>query len=350
MAKTKHDIGGYYIEETPNTEFINTYTPILNLILSGEFDKGYPIGIIQFAGESGTFKSVLSLLCASAYVHQKPDSKLFFFDGEGGAPQDYFKSMGLIEDEQTIMFNFGTVEDLKQKVANVIENDKRLVPHNSVIVIDGIGMAASEKEVSDALERNNKSDFTRAKELNSLFRILTPLAKEKGIPIIVVNHTYDTMERFSKVKLKGGEGSRNSSNVIIHITKSKERDDKTLAGYSFNMTPYKSRYVKEGMRLPLIARYDNGIQKYSGLFDLALKTTGNIVNETTQSYNLTDTDTGEIIEFNGSTKFKRSDVEYCPDFWKVVISQTNFKERTRELFKLGAAPLIKSDYFKGDVF
>jgi hypothetical protein len=48
------------------------------------------------------------------------------------------------------------------------------------------------------------ADMTRAKQIKSLFRMVTPHLTMKDIPMIVVNHTYKTMEMFAKDVVGGG--------------------------------------------------------------------------------------------------------------------------------------------------
>ena len=42
-----------------------------------------------------------------------------------------------------------------------------------LIVLDSLGMLASEKEYNDALQGEDKVDLTRPKQLRSIFRIIT---------------------------------------------------------------------------------------------------------------------------------------------------------------------------------
>jgi RecA/RadA recombinase len=67
-----------------------------------------------------------------------------------------------------------------------------------IIIIDSIGNLASKKEVEDALAEKSVADMSRAKQVKSLFRMVTPHLTMKDIPMVVVNHTYMEIGMFPK--------------------------------------------------------------------------------------------------------------------------------------------------------
>ena len=73
-----------------------------------------------------------------------------------------------------------------------------------MIVVDSIGNLASKKEVEDALEQKAVADMSRAKQLKSLFRMITPHLTLKDIPLVAVNHTYMEIGMFPKAVVGGG--------------------------------------------------------------------------------------------------------------------------------------------------
>jgi len=64
------------------------------------------------------------------------------------------------------------IEDLKFDVIAQLEEVKK--GDKLIIVIDSIGNLASKKEVEDAKDQKAVADMTRAKQLKSLFRMVTP--------------------------------------------------------------------------------------------------------------------------------------------------------------------------------
>ena len=91
-----------------------------------------------------------------------------------------------------------------------------------MIVIDSIGNLASKKEVEDALDQKSVADMSRAKQIKSLFRMVTPHLTLKDIPTVVVNHTYKEIGMFPKDIVGGGTGSYYSADNIYILGRQQE--------------------------------------------------------------------------------------------------------------------------------
>jgi hypothetical protein len=184
-----------------NKEMVSTSVPVINLALSARLDGGFTSGLTMWAGVSKMFKTGFSLLMAKAYLDKYPESVLLFYDSEFGSPQSYFQSFG-IDLERVFHTPITDIEQLKfdlmQQINNIERGDK------VIVLIDSIGNLASKKEVDDALEGKSAADMTRAKQVKSLFRMVTPHLTLKDIPMVVINHTYKTMELYAKDVVGGG--------------------------------------------------------------------------------------------------------------------------------------------------
>jgi len=182
-------------------DMISTSIPVLNVALSGKIDGGFASGLTMWAGVSKMFKTGFSLLMAKAYMDKYPDAVLMFYDSEFGSPQSYFNSFG-IDLEKVLHVPIMDIEQLKfdimQQITNIERGDK------IIILIDSIGNLASKKEVEDALDGKSVADMSRAKQIKSLFRMVTPHLSIKDIPMVVVNHTYKEMSLYPKDIVGGG--------------------------------------------------------------------------------------------------------------------------------------------------
>ena len=130
-----------------------------------------------------------------SFLDKHSDGAVLFYDSEFGTPQSYFESYG-IDMSRVLHCPLTDVEVLRTDIMNQltrIENTDKVM-----ILIDSIGNVASKKEVEDALEGSNKADMTRAKQIKSFFRMVTPYVSILNIPVIVVNHVYSTLDLFSK--------------------------------------------------------------------------------------------------------------------------------------------------------
>lgn len=185
-------------------DMIPTSIPAINIALSGRIDGGLTPGLTMWAGPSKHFKTAFSLLMAKSYLDKYDDAILLFYDSEFGTPQSYFDSFG-IDTSRVVHTPITDIEQLKFDIMQQLDGKEGIVRGDHIIIIiDSIGNLASKKEVEDAMDGKSVADMSRAKQIKSLFRMVTPYLTIKDIPMIVVNHTYKTMELYSKDVVGGG--------------------------------------------------------------------------------------------------------------------------------------------------
>jgi len=182
-------------------DMIPTSIPAINIALSGKLDGGLTPGLTMWAGPSKHFKTAFSLLMAKSYMDKYPDAAMLFYDSEFGTPQSYFDSFG-IDTNRVIHTPLTNIEQLKFDIMNQLEGIDRT--DHIIILVDSIGNLASKKEVEDALDGKSVADMSRAKQIKSLFRMVTPHLNLKNIPMVVVNHTYMEIGMFPKAIVGGG--------------------------------------------------------------------------------------------------------------------------------------------------
>lgn len=316
-------------------DMVITHVPMVNVALSGSVDGGLTPGLTVLAGPSKHFKSAFSLLMASAYMKQYPDSVLLFYDSEFGTPQGYFKSFN-IDMERVIHTPITDIEQLKfdimKQLAEIGRNDK------VVIVIDSVGNLASKKEVEDTMNEKSVADMSRAKSLKSLFRMVTPHLTLKDIPLIVVNHTYKEIGMYPKDIVGGGTGIYYSADTIWILGRQQDKDGTDINGYHFIINVEKSRYVKEKSKIPITVSYEGGIKKWSGLLDLAIEG-GYVVKPSNGWYQLVDRSTGEMV----GQKMRATDIEDNKEIWKQILSDTDFATWIKNKYSLVTGSLVHEE-------
>ena len=182
-------------------DLTSTPIPMLNVALSGSLDGGLTSGLTIFCGPSKHFKTMYSLIIAAAYLKKYKEAVLMFYDTEFGSPQTYFKSCGIPLD-RVLHIPIKNIEEIKFDLINQLEQITR--KENVIIIIDSIGNISSKKELDDAISENSAADMSRAKALKGLFRMITPYLTINDIPMIAINHSYNTQEIFSKQVMSGG--------------------------------------------------------------------------------------------------------------------------------------------------
>lgn len=315
-------------------DMIPTSIPAINIALSGKLDGGLTPGLTMWAGPSKHFKTAFSLLMAKSYMDKYPDSALLFYDSEFGTPQSYFDSFG-IDSKRVIHTPLTNIEQLKFDIMTQLEAVER--SDHLIIIVDSIGNLASKKEVEDALEGKSVADMSRAKQIKSLFRMITPHLSLKDIPMIVVNHTYKTMELYAKDVVGGGTGSYYAADNIFILGRQQEKDGTEVVGYNFIINVEKSRYVREKSKIPVTVRHDGGISRWSGLLDMALES-GHVIKPSNGWYSRVNKDTGEVEE----QKFRAAQCD-TKEFWLPILQSASFQQWVREKYQVANGSILTDE-------
>jgi RecA/RadA recombinase len=314
-------------------DMIQTDVPMVNVALSGSLDGGITPGLTMFCGPSKHFKTAFALLMASAYQKKYPDAVVLFYDSEFGTPQSYFETFGINMDN-VLHTPLTDVEQLKHDIMSQLQNIEK--GDRVIIVLDSIGNLASKKEVEDAIEGKSVADMSRAKQIKSLFRMITPHLTLKDIPMVVVNHTYKEIGLYPKDIVGGGTGSYYSSDTIWILGRQQDKDGTELVGYNFIINVEKSRYVREKSKIPVTVSFDGGINKWSGLLDIALE--GNFVAKPSNGwYAKVDQETGEVLD---KKRFVDTQTE---EFWKDILADERFKEFVRKKYEITYSNIMGKD-------
>lgn len=315
LSSSKYYDGSFFID-------LPTDIPMLNVAHSGRPDKGMQAGILTIAGDSRMFKTGFMLEELKAFQNKYPDGVCLFYDSEFGAPISYFKSRGINMDN-VLHCPIEYVEELKHDIAKQLkdleEGDKIF------IMVDSIGGLASRKEIEDA-EKSDAcpADFTRAKALNSLFRVVTPKLNKYNINMVVINHYYETMEMFSKKIISGGKKSFLASDDVWIITRSKT--DSGAEGFNFNIHIEKSRKCKEKSTFSIECTFEHGINKWSMIYKEASEL--GYLNAAGPWIKVINFDTGEI------ENRKKSDIMADNEWFERLVKDEKFIKHLSDKYLL----------------
>jgi len=282
-----------------------------------------------------------ALLMASAYLKKHKEAVLMFYDSEFGSPQSYFESFG-IDTTRVLHVPIKNIEELKFDIVHQLETIER--KDKVIIVIDSVGNLASKKELEDALNEKSVADMTRAKSLKGLFRMVTPYLTMKNISLLAVNHTYQTQEMFSKAVVSGGTGITYSADNIWILGRQQDKDGTEIQGYHFIINVEKSRFVKEKSKIPISVSWKGGIEKWSGLLDVALDG-GYVVKPKNGWYTAIHPVTKAEL-----SKSVREAGTMNKEFWEAVFKGTDFATYIKNKYTIGLRDMIdgSNDDFDSD--
>ena len=309
-------------------DMVQTDVPMVNVALSGSVSGGITPGMTVLAGPSKHFKTSFALLMASAFLKEKKDGVILFYDSEFGSPQSYFKEFD-VDTERVLHTPVANVEELKFDLVNQLEQLTR--EDNVMIVIDSIGNLACKKELEDALNEKSVADMSRAKALKGLFRMVTPYLTMKNIPLVAVNHTYKEIGLFPKDVVGGGTGIYYSADNIWIIGRQQDKQGTEIKGYHFVINVDKSRYVKEKSKIPISVSWEGGVQRFSGLLDVALAG-GYVVKPSNGWYSV-----------NGDDKKVRQADTLQKEFWTPIFENTDFTDFIKKQYSIGHEEQVSMD-------
>lgn len=315
-------------------DMIPTPIPALNVALSGRIDGGFVPGLTLFCGPSKHFKSMFSLIMAKAYMEKYPEAVMVFYDCEFGTPLAYFDSLNL-DKERIVHTPIMNMEEFKFDIMNHLQNISR--GDRVIFVVDSLGNMSSKKEMDDAIEGKSVQDMTRAKQMKSIFRMITPYLVKYDIPMVAVNHVYMTQELYSKPVVSGGTGVYLSADNIYILGRQQEKDGSELAGYNFIINVEKSRHVREKSKIPITVKFDGGLSRWSGLLEMALESK-HVVKPSNGWYSRVNGETGEVEE----KKWRIKDTD-CKEFWMPILTSKSFQDWVKNNYQVANGTIISDE-------
>ena len=155
--------------------------------------------------------------------------------------------------------------------------------------------------------------------------------------MIVVNHTYMSMEMYAKPTVSGGTGIYYSADNIFILGRQQEKDGKEVTGYNFIINVEKSRFVKEKSKIPIEVSWESGISKWSGLLDMALES-GHVIKPKVGWFQKVDMETGEIFDKN----YRMADT-YTSDFWLPILKSPSFGEYVEKKYMAAGGAIMQDE-------
>ena len=255
-------------------EFIDTGSYIFNGLLSGSIYGGLPANkITALAGESATGKTFFLMGMVKNFLDANPSSGVVYFESESAITKQMVIDRG-IDPDRMVILPVTTVQEFRTQALKVLDRYLQQdvdIRKPMFMCLDSLGMLSTTKEVEDTTDGKETRDMTRAQVLKAAFRVLTLKLGKAKVPMVVTNHTYDSMGLFSTKEMGGGSGLKYAASSIVFLSKKKEKDGTEVIGNIVHCKNHKSRLTMENKMVDVRLTYDKGLDKYYGLLELALK-------------------------------------------------------------------------------
>ena len=132
-------------------------------------------------------------------------------------------------------------------------------------------------------------------------------------------------------------GGMYSANTVFIIGKAQEKEGTDIVGWNFTLNVEKSRFVKEKSKLPFLVTYEKGINKWSGLLDIAIDLKY-VIKPSNGWYSRVDPATGEVED----KKWRAADTN-SRDFWEALLDSTAFQDAVRTTYQVASNKLISDE-------
>jgi RecA/RadA recombinase len=293
----------------PDT-WISTGNYTLNKLISGDFNKGIPLGKVSvLAGESGAGKSYIA---SGNIVKQAQLQGIFvvLIDTENALDETWLHALDVdTSPEKLLKLNMAMIDDVAKVISDFMTDykkewaDKEKDERPKVLfVVDSLGMMLTPTDVKQFEAGDMKGDLGRKpKALTSLVRNTVNMFGEYNVGLIATNHTYASQDMFDPDdKISGGQGFIYASSIVVAMRKLKLKTDadgnKTsqVHGIRAACKVMKTRYAKPFESVQVEIPYETGMSPYSGLVEFLeakdiLKKSGNSLEYTSHV-------TGEVIK------------------------------------------------------
>jgi recombination protein RecA len=273
-------IDGLSIGFNDPTDWISTGNYALNYLISGDFNKGVPLGkVTVFAGESGAGKSYI---CSGNIIKNAQEQGIYvvLIDSENALDEAWLHALGVSTDESKLLkLSMAMIDDVAKTISTFMGEYKTLPDGERskiLFVIDSLGMLLTPTDVNQFEAGDMKGDLGRKpKALTALVRNCVNMFGSYNVGLVCTNHTYSSQDMFDPDdKISGGQGFIYASSIVVAMKKLKLKEDEDgnkisdVMGIRSACKVMKTRYAKpfEGVQVKI--PYETGMNPYSGLTDL----------------------------------------------------------------------------------
>jgi len=273
-------IEGLSIGYNDPTDWVSTGNYTLNYLISGDFNKGIPLGkVTVFAGESGAGKSYI---CSGNIVRHAQEQGIYvvLVDSENALDEDWLKALGVdTSEEKLLKLNMAMIDDVAKTISEFMK-EYRTMPEDGrpkvLFVIDSLGMLLTPTDLNQFEAGDLKGDMGRKpKALTALVRNCVNMFGAANVGMVATNHTYASQDMFDPDdKISGGQGFIYASSIVVAMRKLKLKTDEdgnkttTVNGIRAACKIMKTRYAKPFESVQVEIPYKTGMSPYSGLIDM----------------------------------------------------------------------------------
>jgi recombination protein RecA len=266
---------GLLSEQPMDLGFVSTGMYALNKVISGDYTKGIPIGMItQFHGEASTAKTVFA-----THILKDAQERGYYtmlVDSENAYNPEFAKSLG-IDPEKLIYAAPETLEDCFQVIEDTILAIRETDSETPIVVAyDSIAVSPSKAEYeAEGYEGNNMVGAVRAKSTGACLRKINPLMRKHKVALIIINQIRNkvgVMFGNPETAAAGGKSLEYYLGVNMKTISNKtsdllKDDNKQVIGIKGKIRNTKNKVSIPFRECEFSLKYDEGLDPYYGLLE-----------------------------------------------------------------------------------
>lgn len=264
--------------------YISTGFLALDAIIAADIQNGgIPNGrVTTLFGPSQSGKSLISVLLQKNAQAQGKD--VIIFDTEFDKDGRMEKSFG-VDTSRVMTLPIESVEDLITQATKLLDSIVGDVKEYGkyFFILDSLGFLSSEKELKDATDKDKVAmDMgIKAKMIKAFFRNIRGKVAMSRCPFLIINHEIDNPGQTYESVFKdqgGGKATEFVSTVMVHISATKQKQDKgndkdissmlvnkDYTGQRINLFTQKNRCALPHKKVECYLNFSTGVDPYSGL-------------------------------------------------------------------------------------
>ena len=311
--------------------YVSSDSIMANLLMSAKWNGGVPAGrVSMLAGPKSHGKTQLAMNYAKKF--QKMGGTIILIDAEFASENEAMENLG-IDTENVIYLPLSHIKDDEKELSITFQLNEILKDiergEKVMIIIDSLGALQTKGTLQNIEKNNTAMDMKVAAEKKGFMSFLTSIVGQKGIPCLVLNHSYEAVGSFTGgQEVSGGGALYYPSTILLMGSKAQMKIDEETCGTLLRTVVYKGRISREKAVGKWAMHYEHGILDSFGLDEFAIE--GGYIEETKDGR---------------STVYKYKE-HTCPkktymlpennDFWYTVLKETDFGSYLNDIFSYGS--------------
>lgn len=317
--------------------YIQSDSIMLNLLSSAKWNGGVAAGrIFMAAGPKSHGKTQAAMNFAKKF--QDKGGTIILVDAEFASESEALENLGL-DTENIVYLPLTHIkdDDKEQSITYQLNEIFKEIERGDkvLIIIDSLGALQTKSTLQNIEKNNTAMDMKIAMEKKGFMSFLTSSCGQKGVPCIVLNHSYESIGGFGGgQEVSGGGALYYPSTILLFGTKSQFKINDVVQGTTIRTTVYKGRLSREKAVGKWTMHYEDNILPFFGLDEFALE--GGYIEETKEGR---------------SVVYKYKDY-ICPkktymlkennQFWMTLLKETDFGEYLNDVFAYGSNKHVKA--------